>query len=1078
MDRTDSPTLKIYKASAGSGKTYRLVVEYIKLLIEDPEAYANILAVTFTNKATSEMKNRILSELYGIANGLKDSDNYLHTIQQELSQKEKKWSYDEIRRKAKASLISILHNYSRFRIETIDSFFQSILKNLAKELGLGAYMNIELDNNAPLKDAVKELFDKVKEDPDLMRWISDYIDEKLGENNSWKIDKELEDFGKNIFKEEFKKMEREIDIETKRNQTTNLLKEKGALEKYKKNLRGKEEKIRNGLIQIAQQFRDVTTQHHLDTEDFAYNKSGVAGLFNKILDKNEFPAEIGKRASDCLEDVEKWTKKTHPRHDEIIALAEKQLIPILTETEKYLTEHISDINTIKLIIKDINKLGLLHDLATLISKNNSKNNQFMLADTPSLLNEMIGENDAPFIYEKVGAYINHIMIDEFQDTSLTQWKNFKPLLEEGLSQNALSLIVGDPKQAIYRWRNSDWRTISRINEEITNVPVGVYPMETNWRSKKNIIQFNNQFFEKALELINKEMNDKNLNMQTAYKDVCQKSSREEEEGWVHVEFLDNDDFSMLERLREQIEELQDHGIRADEITILLRKNKNIPVIAQYLSDYKNREPELASRYVYDVISDEAYELASSLALQILIQALQYISEPENGIYKAQLLFSYQTVILGKEANDTARSYLHDKDSPAILKLEENLRKASLLPLYEMVETVYELLELHKIKNQESYMQSFLDGLNQFLVNKSSDLNQFLQHWEEKLKVTTIPFSSEINGIKIMSIHKSKGLEFHTVILPFCDWTLTTERGLKPLLWCKTDQEPYSDLPLIPISYGNDMEKSIFSEQYYEETEQLYVDNLNILYVALTRAKKNLIILGTDYEKIESPKTISQLMKVALMTDSAHWNKDEMSFSIGELYDKKEEKEAKESSNILKKKPQTTTSEYQSYKQKASFRQSNQSKEFINEEKSERNQYIDRGKVLHALFSQINTKNDIGKAVESLLFEGVISEDEKESLMAFAEKALHQEIANEWFADGLELFNECEIVYKENGIAKNCRPDRVIKKGNEMTIIDYKFGKKENKHIKQVTQYIHLIQQMGYTAQGYVWYVENGEIVKA
>ncbi|MBP5455626.1 MAG: UvrD-helicase domain-containing protein [Paludibacteraceae bacterium] len=1078
MDRLDSPTLKIYKASAGSGKTYRLVVEYVKLLIEDPEAYANILAVTFTNKATSEMKSRILSELYGIANGLQDSDSYLHSIQKELSQGEKKWSYDEIRRKAKAALVSILHNYSRFRIETIDSFFQSILKNLAKELGLGAYMNIELDSNAPLKEAVNELFDKVKEDPDLMQWISDYIHDKIEGNASWKVSDELMNFGKNIFREEFKKMEHEIDIETRESGSINLLKEKGALDKYQKDLKKKRDEILKTLIQKAQRFRDLSNKHNLSTEDFSYKDKGVVSFFNKIIDSKIFPEEMGKRSSECLENAEKWVAKSHPRYAEIIDLAERELIPILEETEKYREEHLSDFNSINLIIKDINKLGLLHDLATIISKNNSKNNQFMLADTPSLLNEMIGENDAPFIYEKVGAYINHIMIDEFQDTSLTQWKNFKPLLEEGLSQNALSLIVGDPKQAIYRWRNSDWRTISNIDKEITNVPVGIFPMETNWRSKKNIIRFNNQFFKTALEIISKEMEGKNENMQIAYADVCQKSSEEVDEGWVHVEFLDKGDHNMLERLREQIENLQDHGISADKITILLRKNKNIPIIAQYLSDYKNREPELASRYVYDVISDEAYELSSSLALQILIQALQFISEPENGIYKAQLVFSYLTEILGKEANDTARSYLYDKENPIIQELEEKLKKASLLPLYEMVETVYEILELHKIKNQESYMQSFLDGLNDFLVNKSSDLNQFLLHWEEKLKSTTIPFSSEINGIKLMSIHKSKGLEFHTVILPFCDWALTTERGLTPLLWCKAKEEPYSELPLIPISYGKEMINSIFSDQYYEETEQLYVDNLNILYVALTRAQKNLIILCTDQEKIEPTKSISHLLKATLMTDSEHWNEEENSFSIGELYDKTIGKEEKESSNILKKKPRTTSSDYQSYKQKASFRQSNQSRDFINDEEPQRNQYIDKGKVLHALFSLIKTKNDIGKAIDSLLFEGVISEEEKEGLREFVEKAINQEEAKEWFADGLELFNECEIVYKENGVAQNCRPDRVIKKGNEMTIIDYKFGKKETKYIKQVRQYIDLIQQMGYTANGYVWYVENGEIVEA
>lgn len=1099
----ETATLKVYKASAGSGKTFRLVVEYVKLLIANPEVYANILAVTFTNKATCEMKNRILSELNGIANGLDDSKTYLTTIQKELSQGEKKWSYDEIRREAKKALSSILHNYSRFRIETIDSFFQSILKNLAKELGLGAYMNIELDNNSVLTEAIKELFNKVKEDKDLMDWISEYINERLDKDKDWKLDQELQHFGRNLFREDYKKKEQEV-----KEQGNLIMKDKEALKNYRKKLKGREVEILQGVVNLARRFKETLEANDLETDSFAFGKSGVAGYFDKILSQQNF-VEAGSRIIKCLGNTDSWVTKTSQRREAILALIESDLLGILAETIDYQEKHARELNTISLISKDLNKVGLMNDIAVIITKLNNANNQFMLADTPTLLNRMIEDCDAPFIYEKVGAYIQHIMIDEFQDTSLTQWENFKPLLMEGLSQNALSLIVGDPKQSIYRWRNSDWRTISNIKEEIRSSKVATIPMDTNWRSEHTIIDFNNRLFESTLPLIDAEKTFKN--MQKAYEDVFQKCSKQKNEGWVFVKLLptsvvreemddsgepktvtDNYETIMTRELIGQIEQLQEQGIKADEITILVRKNKNIPLIAQALSDYSEKS---GTKHNFALISDEAYKLESSLAIQIIIQALQYISEPENELFKVQLAFSYQTEILKMGADNVEGNTPSQFSFNSVL--EEKLKDATLLPLYEMVEEIYQTLDLYKIKGQECYMHSFLDGLNDFLVNRSSDLSHFLRHWEEKMKETTIPFSSEINGIKIMSIHKSKGLEFHTVIIPFCDWTLTYEQSLNPLLWCTTDTAPYGELPLLPITHGEKMKNSFFEEQYLEENEQLYVDNLNILYVALTRAKKNLILLGKNEEETEKkkvkkeddpvvPKNVSDLLKQTLRTDDEHWDPNSHTYSTGTIYNKQEtEKEV--SQNVLKQKPSAITFEYQAFKQKAKFRQSNDSRSFINEQGEEEETdwkngkklyYIERGKVLHQLFSVIKTADDVERAAAELEFKGVFEEIDKEECISKAKEALQMEKAQEWFAPGLELFNECEILYKREGKYLTCRPDRVIKRGNSMTVIDYKFGKEDKKHIVQVCNYIQLIREMGYEANGFIWYVEKGKIVEA
>ncbi|MCQ2217737.1 MAG: UvrD-helicase domain-containing protein [Paludibacteraceae bacterium] len=1097
---SNNPTLKVYKASAGSGKTFRLVVEYIKLLIVDPNIYANILAVTFTNKATNEMKVRILSELYGIANGLKDSDSYIKTIQEELCNEKKKWSYDEIREKAQEALSGILHNYSRFRIETIDSFFQSILKNLAKELGLGAYVNIELDNNSVLKDAVKVLFNKVKEDGDLMNWISEYINEKLDDNKNWKLNKELEEFGKNIFKEDFKKKELEISNGSQPVETKSILKNKDSLIQYRQKLNSQKKAIQDKLIALALPFQTITKELDLDTKDFSYGDKGVANFFNKIIDKKVFPNEIGKRINECIDNAENWVSKKHARREEIIKLVESDLNRILKETEDYRSSHLKEYNSINLILKDINKLGLLNDIATIISKINNENNQFMLSDTPSLLHEMIGENDAPFIYEKVGAYIKHIMIDEFQDTSLTQWENFKPLLKEGLAQNALSLIVGDPKQSIYRWRNSDWRTISNIANEITSANVATIPMEKNWRSEENVIKFNNHLFKEALSLISAEMDDANQNMQTAYDDVEQ-TCENTNNGYVCAKFItdvDKEEYSdlMLQELVSQIECLQKEGIPAEDIAILVRKNKNIPVIAKYLSDYKTEKRLInetdgpdKTNYVYDVISDEAYKLESSLAIQIIIQALQYISEPHNPLYKFQLGFAYQTEIPeGEEDSETSQKKLTNAE------IEEKLQKASLLPLYEMVEEIYQVLRLDKIKEQESYLHSFLDGLNDFLVNRSSDINHFLRYWDEKLKNTTIPFSSEIKGMKIMSIHKSKGLEFHSVIIPFCDWTLTYESNQNPLLWCSTDKAPYSELPLLPITHKKEMKNSFFEEQYDEELEQLYVDNLNILYVGLTRAQKNLILLGKQEkrkkkeEKKEEKNTIknvSELLYAITSKDTNHWDDSSSRFEYGTIFVKEEkkdkgDKEDKDSknNNIFKKKPTPASFVYQSHKQKAKFRQSNESRTFIRGQKCDNEQYKEEGNILHEIFANIKTADDIEHAADYLLFKGIITETKKEEYLKLAKEALNQETAKDWFAPDLELYNECEIVYKdEKEEVMTRRPDRVVKRGNEMTVIDYKFGMEHDDYTNQVKKYMSLIQEMGYTTKGFIWYVKEGMIVE-
>ncbi len=1087
-------TLKIYKASAGSGKTFRLAIEYLKLVIENPASYVNVLAVTFTNKATAEMKSRILTELFGIAKGLDESKTYLDTILKELKAKEPKWNISKIREQAQKALNLLLHDYSRFHIETIDRFFQSILRNLAKELGLGAYMNIELNANSVLSEAIKIIFRKVKDNPDLLQWISDYIDEKVSEGNSWKLNKELEDFGTNIFREDFKSKEKEL---------REILQDKKFLKTFRKHLSGLKEEKTEEVVRTAMAFRTETEKYSIQTEDFAYGTKGVGAYFDRIIDQKEIQKEPNSYTLKCLDDVENWTTKKSPKRNEIMALAENILMPVLQKTEETRKENVQEVNTCNLILRHINNIGLLYDIAETVRELNSENNRFMLADTPNLLKELIDGNDTPFVYEKIGASLQHIMIDEFQDTSAVQWENFKPLLLEGLGQNAGSLIVGDQKQSIYRWRNGDWRILGNLkNDELftkRGIKIEEIPLDTNWRSEYEIVNFNNLIFKAAIPFFRPDEKNGMTDIEKAYADVVQKCAKNENAGYVKAGFLyetDSESYSTatMEKLIEYIEELQEKGIAAEDITILVRKNKTIPLIAEYLANYEKQHPE--KPYNYDIISDQAYQLQASLSIHILIEALRYISEPTNPVYKTQLLLSYQKEIIGKEINDlvTDINLSHSKE---IKLLEEKLKHASLLPLYELIEELYQLLELHKIKDQESYLYSFLDGVTDFLTQKSADLNAFLIHWDETLKNKTIPFSSEIEGMRIMSIHKSKGLEFHTVIIPFCDWTLTHETGLSPLLWCNSDTEPFNQLPLFPVKYGKEMQNSIFNEEFTGETTQLWVDNLNLLYVALTRAEKNLLLIGrdknpesTDKKKSGSPvpSNISELLINIFENPqneelNNHWNSEVRQYISGALYAQKAKKKVS-SGNKLNQKPSVLSFDYFSHTQKAAFKQSNRSKDFIEEkerpENGYTNRYIDRGKLLHYLFANIRTMKDIPEAVDRLFFEGLIhSDSEKTELTTYLTDSMQLPETAEWFRPGIKLFNECSIIYRdEAGILHNKRPDRVIQDGGKTTVIDFKFGKARKQYASQIGEYMYLLQEMGYSnVEGFIWYVEEKRVEK-
>ena len=1054
--------LLVYKASAGSGKTFTLAVEYIKLLILNPRAYRQILAVTFTNKATAEMKERILSQLYGIWTEDPDSDAYLKRIIEETGKQT-----DEIRKSAGIALSYMLHDYSRFRVETIDSFFQSVMRNLARELELSPNLNIELNNSEVLSDAVDSMIEKLAPTSPVLAWLLNYIDERIADDKRWNVSEEVKSFGRNIFDEGY--------IEKGEGLRQKLIENPEIIKNYRRELKEMETEALEQMKGFYDQFEGELDGHALTADDLKNGSRGIGSYFRKLNNGILGDDIRNTTVEKCLSDEKNWAAKTSSHYEDILRLATDSLMPLLNEAEKFRSRNNKIVNSCRLSMQHLNKVQLLANIDEEVRQLNRENNRFLLSDTNALLHQLVKDGDSSFVFEKIGTNIRNVMIDEFQDTSRMQWGNFKLLLLEGLSQGADSLIVGDVKQSIYRWRNGDWGILNGLNDRIEHFPIRVETLKINRRSETNVIRFNNELFIAAVEYLNtlykNELSTDCEALQKAYSDVAQESPKETQAGYVKVSFLEPDeehDYTekTLISLGEEVEHLLDSGVKLNDIAILVRKNKNIPRIADYFD----------KTLQYKIVSDEAFRLDASLALCMMIDALRYLSDPENRIARASLIMNYQIKI--KDFKGELDALL--TGTPKELLPEafiENIKTLRLMPLYELLEELFSIFEMNRISAQDAYLFAFFDAVTDYLQSNSSELDSFIRFWEETLCNKTIP-SGEIEGIRIFSIHKSKGLEFHTVLLPFCDWKMENETN-NQLVWCTPAAAPFNELDIVPVNYSTQMAESVYREDYLQERLQLWVDNLNLLYVAFTRAGKNLIVWSRKGQR----NTMSELLTAAL-PEVAHrngteWDEEEP-YEQGELCPSSEEKK-KISANKLTRKAEKLPVRMESMRHEIEFRQSNRSADFIKgiEEEESDDRFINRGRLLHTLFSAIETEEDINTAIDRLIFEGVIgSREMEEEVRKLTQKAFALPEIQDWYSGRWQLFNECAIIYKEDGVLQTRRPDRVMMRNGQVVVVDFKFGKPNKKYNKQVQGYMQLLTRMGYTnITGYLWYVEEELIQK-
>ena len=1107
--------LTVYRASAGSGKTFTLAVEYISLLVKDPENYQHILAVTFTNKATQEMKMRILSQLYGIANSLQSSQQYFNKVKEKTNMPDA-----VIRNNARAALTLLIHRYNNFRILTIDAFFQQVLRNLAHELGQTANLRVDLNNEEITEKAVDQMIESLEKGQPVLQWISTYINNSIEDDNGWNIIGKIKAFGTNIFKDFYKAHEANLkeqlsNADDFKVYETTLRKRRNDIRKtFNSKARSILSEIKNANLDIPSNYRSGLYKYLTD--------SAIAPLTNKPLKAGVLKAN---------ESPQNWTSSKCAKADkqQIQTLAAEVLSAQLSELIAYNNDNWNEFQSIQLTLSHLSELRLLHAIADAVDNLTKDTNRFMLSNTQALLKELIADSDTPFIFERIGARLKHVMIDEFQDTSTIQWQNFQVLLANCMAQElSQNLIVGDIKQSVYRWRQGDWGILNNIEKSFAHQKIRLETLDYNYRSEKRIIDFNNAFWEQCVANTAKEVAQDDAEkaeiVQKAYEDVAQKTHKTTENGFVKISLYPSKSMkeAVLEELIETMKELFNNGYggkNQSKIAILVRSKSNIQDIVNVLLQSFGNE--------INIVSDEAFRLDASLSVNIIVSAMHLLTHPDDVLTRGKLVKLYNQEVLKKPLTDTdllvsinesnnIDTKNIDKKERRKLATEQQMAKLNSqlppeyvanrelllgLPIVDLVDKLFMLFGLDQLEGQSSYICTLYDTLNDFLKDHTADIDDFINEWENSLSSKTIQ-SDEIEGIRIMTIHKSKGLEFDNVIIPFCNW----EMEKKGTLWCETKNKPapYNKLPLLPIDFSRDkLIGTVFEDDYKEEHFQNIVDNLNLLYVAFTRASKNLFVFGlrqgkTTLDNIAKgtpPGNRSYAIELALRQVSEQLQGSllsfpddigsEIHFEYGTLVPETHEKEHVVADNPFLIKPDKHIVSIATYPQAATFKQSNKSIEFVKGEDvdpSDRTRYIKIGNVLHQLFSTIYTTADIPARLNELEQQGIIYNDEITSaqLRTRIEDAITNPQVQEWFSKRWQLYNECTILEynKDTNEMEEHRPDRVMTDGKEFVVVDFKFGKEREEYKKQVQQYMEILIRMGHKkVSGYLWYVVKNNVVE-
>jgi len=1084
--------LNIYRASAGSGKTYRLTQDYIHLLFDPKKerAHRRILAVTFTNKATDEMKSRILKELHALSQG--ERSDYRAGLMAEF-----RMDAQMVNERAKHILTTILHDYSSFSISTIDRFFQQVIRSFARDIGVHGGYNLELDNSSTLEQSVDNLFLDLSKDENkqLLQWLTAYAEERIEQSENWNMRGNIMELGREIFKESY---------QNKAEDTNRKLHEREFLTNYRKSLRDIKTGFEAKVKQTANDGLNIMARNGLTHDDFSYKTTNT---LEKLV---KGKLEISTRFISFANDVKNCYTKSKPQDikNAIETAYQGGLQKCFIQLVELFQSDIVIYNSAVMVLKHINTLGILSDLAVQIKKLTDEQNTMLISDSNMLLNKIIDNSDTPFVYEKTGIHIDNFMIDEFQDTSVLQWKNFLPLISNSLAAGKFNLVVGDVKQSIYRWRNSDWKLLDeQVLTDFRPEQLHEENLETNWRSDRNIVDFNNSFFRRAAQLLQTKLNE-NLKaiipiypglealtskIEHAYANIHQQTSPKAAIGRVQVCFIDhqeNEDgwkTESLNRLPALLEDLQYRGYRPSDIALLVRTNSEEQDVIHKLLNYKTT-PEAKPNCCYDIMGNEGLLIGAAASVRFVLGILQLFVNPSDSIQQTIVNYEYARGKQHKSENEALNACFFQTDRnenvfSTLFTFEENavLNEVIHSSLYDMVERIVLLFGVGAWHNEAVFIQAFQDVVFRYTTGKTADLNSFLTWWKKNGGKQCISTPDNQSAMRIMTVHKSKGLDFKVVIMPFCDWDLDSR--MRNILWCEPTVAPFNELPLLPIEYSSRLGQSIFAENFFDEQMHLFIDSLNVAYVAFTRAKNELICITPapkkEIESLDKINSLSALLTACFSVKTPGLDMEIMSLSNSYNDQTKQFELGDPTQAVYHDIPTTDINEkvtlYPSVSSSDRLRIRHQSLDYLLENQHLTDSKLNYGIIMHDILRQITTKADQPKAIADLVYSGRISMDESRIVETELQHFWNLPETANWFADDARVLNETTILIPSG---EQYRPDRVVIQGNEATIIDYKFGDKESKtYRQQVKRYMDLIGEMGYRTCGYVCYVSLKKVEK-
>lgn len=1027
-------SFSIYDASAGSGKTYALVKEYLKIILVAPknDAYRNILAITFTNKAVHEMKSRIVGNLSEFAK--EEPNEKAQDLMRDLSI-DTELSIIQIKTKSQQIIKHIIHNYAAFDISTIDKFTHKVIRAFAHDLNLPMTFEVTLDTENLLIEAVDAIIAQAGEDETLTKLLIDFTMEKTDDDKSWDISREILETGRLVLNE------------NNRNEITHF-QDKSITEFVE---------INNKLTEICK----VLEKETVELANEAYALIEKNGIDVKSFSRGTFPNHITSIQQGKFNPK---NKTFHEFDDVAINKTAKDraiiegIIPDLLQILGKVYKTFEKIYFYKAFLKNITPLSLLNTVSNELAKIQEEQNVLSISEFNAIIHREIQNQPAPFIYERLGERYRHFFIDEFQDTSEMQWQNLIPLIDNALSGQddfgvkGTLMIVGDPKQSIYRWRGGkaeQFIELSKAENPFNNPDKKLEHLDKNYRSYSQIIEFNNDFF----KLLSNEF--EHLDYKDLYENHSHQKTNDKTGGYVNISFipkvetseddeetLDKTDLYVLATLN-TIQKTLKQGFQYKDIVILTRKRTQGIAIANYLTEQG-----------IPLLSSETLMIKNATEVRFIIHLLKYLKNNSDKESKANFLYYLAQNSQDKlPVNDfivQGMGHANEKDFEAWLESFnvslsfQNIRKKS---LYEAVEVI--VSKFLNPKNSNSYVQYFMDIVLERDIRNQAGISDFLNFWDKNAEKFSIPSPEGNNAVRIMTIHTSKGLEFPVVIFPFAEEDYN--RKPKDKLWLDAEEQDFG-LPKVLIDNSSAVEGfgEAAAEVYNQKKQEELLDNINVLYVALTRSEEQLYVVSNMNlsNKGEVPKNNMCAFFINYLVNKGDFDENKLEYEFGNPLKLSVEKKHIDTSKTIPLVSEILNPKNIKIAQREALMWGTLQQEAI-----------EYGNVIHEILSFVKTKEDVDLAITKAIENGLITLNQEELVCQTIQEIVSHPELSICFAEGNEVLNEQTIIQKEG---KTVKPDRmVLTKNKEVLLLDYKTGTHNVKYQQQLENYQDAIEKMGY-----------------